>query len=97
NLYKLQNAQGRNLNYEQILRILNDVLQGSVSGLGFALGGTPEFLLDTRRGLFSYGALQSRLAENSFAKDGLVDYSGPVVRLQNLTPDELLILLERLR
>lgn len=76
---------------------MNDVQQGTAEGIGFALGGTPEFLLDTRRGLYSYGALQSRLAENTFARDGYVDYSGPVIRLQNLTPEELLVLFERLR
>ena len=76
---------------------LNDVLQGNVRGLGFALGGTPEFLLDTRRGLYSYQALQSRLAENAFAKGGLIDLSGPVVRLQNLTPEDMLILLTNIR
>ncbi|MCJ2126993.1 ATP-binding protein [Methylobacterium sp. J-077] len=97
NLYKLQSAQARNQNFEQILRILNDVLQGNTRGLGFALGGTPEFLLDTRRGLYSYQALQSRLAENSFAKGGLVDLSGPVIRLQNLTPEDVLILLTNIR
>jgi hypothetical protein len=59
--------------------------------------GTPEFLLDTRRGLYSYEALQSRLAENQFAKNGLVDLSGPIVRLQNLTPEDLLVLLENIR
>ena len=97
NLYKLQSAQARNQNFEQILRILNDVLQGNVCGLGFALGGTPEFLLDTRRGLYCYQALQSRLAENTFAKGGLVDFSGPVIRLQNLTPEDMLILLTNIR
>lgn len=97
NLYKLQNAQARKQNYEQILRILNDVLQGTTEGLGFVLGGTPEFLYDTRRGLYSYEALQSRLATNSFAVDGLADYSGAVIRLANLTPEELYHLLERLR
>jgi P-loop Domain of unknown function (DUF2791) len=61
NLYKLANTKARNTNYEQILRILNDYLQGSAEGLGFLLGGTPEFLLDTRRGLYSYQALQSML------------------------------------
>jgi hypothetical protein len=96
-LYKLQSAQSRKLNFDQILRVINDVLQGSAEGIGFALGGTPEFLLDTRRGLYSDGALQSRLAENSFAKGAFTDYSGPVIRLQNLTPDELLVLFERLR
>lgn len=97
NLYKLANTQARNANYEQILRILNDSLQGSSEGLGFVLGGTPEFLMDTRRGLFSYPALQSRLAENSFAKTGLVDLSGPVIRLTSLTPEDFYVLLHKLR
>lgn len=97
NLYKLANTQARNSNYEQILRILNDTLQGSAEGLGFILGGTPEFLLDTRRGLYSYPALQSRLPENMFAKSGLTDYSGPVLRLSSLTQEDFYVLLEKLR
>jgi len=97
NLYKLTNTQARNSNYEQILRILNDSLQGSAEGLGFVLGGTPEFLMDTRRGLYSYAALQSRLAENTFAKAGMVDYSGPVMRLASLTPEDFFVLLQKLR
>lgn len=97
NLYKLQSAKARQQNYEQILRILNDILQGVSEGLGFVLGGTPEFLFDTRRGLYSYEALQSRLAANSFASEGLTDYSGPVIRLANLTPEEFFHLIERLR
>ena len=95
NLYKLANTQARNANYEQILRILNDSLQGTAVGLGFVLGGTPDFLLDTRRGLYSYQALQTRLAENTFAADGLVDYSGPVLRLANLTPEDFFVLLRQ--
>ena len=97
NLYKLANTQARNANYEQILRILNDSLQGATQGLGIVLGGTPEFLMDTRRGLFSYPALQSRLAENAFAKSGLVDLSGPVLRLTSLTPEDFYVLLQKLR
>lgn len=97
NLYKLQSAQARRQNYEQILRILNDILQGTTEGLGLVLGGTPEFLFDTRRGLYSYEALASRLAVNSFAGDGFVDFTSPVIRLQNLSPEELYHLLERLR
>lgn len=97
NLYKLANSQARNANYEQILRILNDSLQGGTSGLGFLFGGTPDFLLDTRRGLYSYTALQSRLAENTFATSGLVDYSGPVLRLANLSPEDFYVLLTKLR
>lgn len=97
NLYKLANVQARNSNYEQILRILNDSLQGSAEGLGFVLGGTPEFLLDTKRGLYSYTALQSRLAENAFATGGLVDYTGPVIRLASLTPEDFYVLLDKIR
>lgn len=97
NLYKLANTQARNSNYEQILRILNDSLQGSAVGLGFILGGTPEFLMDPRRGLYSYPALQSRLAQNAFASDGLVDLSGPVIRLSALTPEDFYVLLEKVR
>jgi hypothetical protein len=98
NLYKLANRQARDSNYEQVLRILNDVLQGNTEGMGFLLGGTPEFLLDTRRGLYSYPALQSRLAENSFAaQSGLTDYSGPVLRLTSLTQEDFYVLLHKLR
>ena len=97
NLYKLSNSQSRNANYEQILRILNDILQGRTKGLGFVLGGTPEFLLDTRRGLYSYAALQSRLAENTFAQNGLVDYQHPVIRLSSLSPEDFLVLLHNIQ
>ena len=97
NLYKLSNTQARNSNYEQVLRILNDCLQGTAAGLGFVFGGTPDMLLDTRRGLYSYSALQTRLAENTFAIDGLVDYSGPVLRLENLSAEDMYVLLEKIR
>jgi P-loop Domain of unknown function (DUF2791) len=97
NLYKLANSQARNANYEQVLRVVNDVLQGTAERMGFYFGGTPEFLLDSRRGLYSYEALRSRLAENAFARDGLVDLSGPVIRLQSLTPEELYVLVDKLR
>jgi hypothetical protein len=97
NLYKLSNTQARNANYEQILRILNDSLQGDTEGLGFVLGGTPEFLMDPRRGLYGYPALQSRLAANSFAKAGLVDLSGPVIRLSSFSPEDFFVLLQKLR
>ncbi|MDE0629940.1 MAG: ATP-binding protein [Caldilineaceae bacterium] len=98
NLYKLSSTRARLSNYEQILWILNDCLQGTAERMGFLLGGTPEFLLDTRRGLYSYEALQSRLAENSFAqRAGVVDYSSPTLRLANLTPEEVYILLQNIR
>lgn len=98
NLYKLSSQQARMSNYEQILRILNDSLQGSAEHIGFLLGGTPDFLLDPRKGLYSYEALHTRLAENSFAKKaGLIDYSSTTLHLANLAPEELYILLRNLR
>jgi hypothetical protein len=97
NLYKLASGRARNSNYEQLLRILNDCLQGSADGLGVLLAGTPEFLTDTRRGLYSYQALQSRLAENTFANEELVDLTGPILRLANLSPEDIFVLLQKLR
>jgi len=98
NLYKLSSTQARTSNYEQILRILNDCLQGSAEYLGFLLGGTPEFLMDTRKGLYSYDALERRLRENSFAQQaGVIDFSSPTLNLASLTPEELYILLKNLR
>jgi hypothetical protein len=98
NLYKLSNQKARTSNYEQILRMLNDCLQGSANHLGFLLGGTPDFLLDPRKGLYSYEALQSRLAENAFAKAaGVADYNATTLHLANLAPEEILILLRNLR
>jgi hypothetical protein len=97
NLYKLHNTVARNGNYEQILRILNDVLQGNVQGIGFLLAGTPEFLTDRRRGLYSYEALQSRLAENPYVQGSTVDFFGPVIRLQNLSLEEFYLLIKNIR
>ena len=98
NLYKLASQKARFSNYEQILRILNDCLQGSAVHIGFLLGGTPDFLFDPRKGLYSYEALHSRLAINSFATQaGVIDYSSPSLHLANLAPEELYILLCNLR
>lgn len=97
NLYKLANSQSRNTNYEQILRMVNDSLQGIAVGLGIIMGGTPDFLMDTHRGLYSYPALQSRLAENTFATAGRVDFTGPVLRLSNLTQEDFFVLITKIR
>ena len=97
NLYKITNSISRNGNYERILAIVNDCLQGRAGYLGFILGGTPEFLEDQRRGLFSYEALRSRLASSRFANDGLRDFSGPVLTLPPLTPEEIYVLLQKVR
>lgn len=98
NLYKIPASVSRKSNYEVILNILNDTLQGNLSGIGFVMGGTPEFLTDSYRGLYSYEALRSRLSENSFSNTlGLIDYNSTVLRLSNLSQEEFLILLQNLR
>lgn len=98
NLFKISNAVSRKANYEEILNILNNTLQGCLSHIGFILSGTPEFLTDGNRGLYSYEALRSRLAENTFSKTlGLIDYNSTVLRLANLTKEELYLLLKNLR
>lgn len=98
NLYKITNTVSRKANYEEILSILNNTLQGSLSNIGFVMCGTPEFLTDGNRGLYSYEALRSRLAENRFSQNlGIIDYNSTVLRLANLTKEELYILLTKLR
>ncbi|MEZ0256991.1 MAG: ATP-binding protein [Chthoniobacter sp.] len=95
--HRLPNTRVRQANYEELLSIINDCFQGGVGHLGFLLAGTDECLEDKRRGLYSYEALRSRLVENYFAADGVRDLSGPVVRLQNLTPEDLFVLLRNIR
>lgn len=95
--HRLPNSRARQANYEALLTLLNDCFQGSTRGLGFVFAGTDECLEDKRRGLFSYEALRSRLAENTLARQqGLVDLSGPVIRLQPLTPEDLFVLLKNI-
>ncbi len=95
--HRLPNSKSRQANYEALLTLLNDSFQGSANGIGFIFAGTDECLEDKRRGLFSYEALRSRLAENQLAQQqGLVDLSGPVVRLQPLTPEDLFVLLRNI-
>lgn len=95
--HRLANAGARNANYEVLLQILNDCLQGNVEGIGFVFAGTDAFFDDRRRGLMSYGALAGRLGTNPYARDGLKDLSGPVIRLENLSPEELWLLLQNIR
>lgn len=98
NLYKIPTSVSRKSNYEVILNMLNDTLQGNLSGIGFVMGGTPDFLTDSYRGLYSYEALRSRLSENGFSNAlGLIDYNSTVLRLSNLTQEEFLVLLQNLR
>ena len=96
NLYKIPNAVARQYNYEKILTMYNDTLQGRASYLGIIMSGTPQCVEDRRRGLYSYEALRSRLAQGRFASEGHVDMLAPVIQLQPLTPEELLVLVEKL-
>jgi hypothetical protein len=94
--HRLPSSKARTSNFEAILTFLNDAIQGKAAHIGFLLAGTDESLVDKRRGLYSYEALRSRLAENQFAAEGLIDLSGPVVRLQPLTPEDLFVLLRNI-
>lgn len=96
NLYKITHRVSRENNYEKILSMFNDTLQGRAPGLEIILGGTPQFLEDTRRGLFSYEALRSRLCDSRFALEGYKNLIGPVIRLRRLSDDELLALIVRI-
>jgi len=96
NLYKITNRRSRENNYEKLLAIFNDIMQGKAQWLGFYMGGTPQFLEDERRGLASYPALKSRLEESRFVRSGHVDSGSPIIRLSTLSNEEIFILLERL-
>lgn len=96
NLYKIPNRISRESNYEKLLAIFNDTLQGKAPYLGVVFGGTPKFLEDTRRGLFSYEALKSRLEDSRYAELGYQNLSSPVIRLRRLSDNELLALVRRL-
>ena len=96
NLYKIPNAITRQYNYEKILTMYNDTLQGKAQYLGVIMGGTPTSIEDRRRGVFSYEALRSRLAQGRFAREDLKDMLAPIIRLQPLTYEELLVLIEKL-
>lgn len=94
--HRLNNAQSRNNNYEKILQILNDCLQGGVRGLTFLFAGTDDCLRDPRRGLYSYEALATRLQPSRFATKDFVDMSGPVIELMPLAEEECYVLLKNL-
>lgn len=96
NLYKITHRVSRENNYEKILSMFNDTLQGRAPGLALILGGTPQFMDDTRRGLFSYEALRSRLCDSRFSSEEYTNLVGPVIRLKRLTDDELFALISRI-
>ncbi len=96
NLYKISNRISRENNYEKMLSMFNDTLQGKAEGLAIVFGGTPQFLEDPRRGLFSYEALKSRLSDSRFQRADYKNMLGPVIRLRRLSDDELYALIARI-
>lgn len=96
NLYKIPNAITRQYNYEKLLTMYNDTLQGKAQYLGIIMGSTPQAIEDRRRGIYSYEALRSRLAEGKFSKPGTRDLLAPVIYLEPLQPEEMLVLCEKL-
>ena len=96
NIYKIPNSITRQYNYEKILTMYNDTLQGKAQYLGIIMGGTPQCIEDTRRGVYSYEALRSRLAEGRFGREGAKDMLAPVIKLTPLTYEEMLVLIEKL-
>ncbi|MCL1914325.1 MAG: ATP-binding protein [Eubacteriaceae bacterium] len=97
NIYKIPNSITRANNYEKILTIYNDVLQGKASHIGFLMGATPQCIEDRYKGLYSYEALRSRLSQGHFAGTGLRDLSAPIISLEMLTQEEMYILVEKLQ
>lgn len=96
NIYKIPNSITRQYNYEKMLTMYNDTLQGKARYLGIIMSATPQALEDKRRGVYSYEALRSRLAEGRFSKPGARDLLAPVIRLEPLTAEEMLVLCEKL-
>ena len=96
NIYKIPNSITRQYNYEKMLTMYNDTLQGKAKYLGIIMGATPQAVEDKRRGVYSYEALRSRLSEGKFSRPGARDLLAPVIRLEALTAEEMLILCEKL-
>ena len=96
NIYKIPQSITRNNNYEKILTMYNDTLQGKAQYLGILMSGTPQCVEDTRRGIYSYEALRSRLQEGKFSREGARDLLSPVIRLEPLSSEEMMVLCEKL-
>lgn len=97
NLYKIPHSVTRQNNYEKLLTMYNDVLQGKARHIGFLMGCTPQCVEDRYKGIYSYEALRSRLADGHFSGTGLQDLSAPIIKLQMLTQEEMFVLVEKLR
>ncbi len=96
NLYKMSNRISRESNYEKLLAMFNDTMQGKAKHLGFYLGATPQLIEDERRGFYSYEALRSRLVKSKFLQQDCIDISSPIISLKKLDSKELVVLLEKI-
>lgn len=96
NIYKIPNQVARQYNYEKILTLYNDTLQGKAKYLGIIMSGTEQCVEDSKRGIFSYEALKSRLEDSRFSDNSCRDFLAPIIRLKALTPEEMTILIEKL-
>ncbi|MDR2754060.1 MAG: ATP-binding protein [Oscillospiraceae bacterium] len=96
NIYCIPHRVTRQYNYEKILAMYNDTLQGKASHIGMLMCATPQCLEDTDKGIFSYDALRSRLTEGRFSNPGTRDLLAPIIRLEPLTYEELMVLAEKL-
>lgn len=97
NLYKISTSIMREKNYEKILSIYNDCLQGKVTNFFINIAGTKETLENERRGLFSYSALKSRLEVNKFETNEIRDFAQPVIKLLPISHTEIFVLLKNLK
>jgi len=95
-LYKVSHSRSRQGNYDRLLAMFNDTIQGKADSLGFFIGGTPQFLEDERRGLYSDPAWRTRLERSRFLQNGLQDSTAPAMVLEPLTADQVTALLQRL-
>lgn len=96
NIYKIPNSITRQYNYEKILTMYNDALQGKAHHLGIIMSGTLQCIEDQRRGVYSYEALRSRLEQGRFGSDEHSDMLAPVIKLNPLSYEEMLVLTEKL-
>lgn len=96
NIYKCKSPVARNNNYEKILAMYNDTMQGKARYLGIIMGGTPQSIEDVNRGVFSYEALKSRLESGKYGTNKMINLMTPIIRIMPLTKEEIIVLLEKL-
>ncbi|MDR1158102.1 MAG: ATP-binding protein [Oscillospiraceae bacterium] len=96
NLFKIPSTISRQYNYEKILTMYNDIMQGKAQHIGVIMSGTPQSITDTRRGVFSYEALKSRLESSRFSDETTRDLLSPIIKLKTLTPEEMYFLMQKL-